>query len=100
LGKYIIYASNRGFWKENSKGYTLNPSLAGVYLLDESELICGDKSRKEKKYKFNGNWHKTQINKYRKSKMEIIQRAMEGLTGDDVLEMFIDIVKERKRRNS
>lgn len=98
--EYIIYASGRGYWKADSKGYSLNPSLAGVYRLSQAQEICEDSSRKEKMYKHMGVWHKRRIREYRKSKMRVIQNAMEGLTSDDLIEMYADIIKERRKRNN
>lgn len=98
---YVIHASNRGFWRAKSKGYTLNPGLAGQFTGQEVSEICGGlgSERKEKSYPFNGSWHRKRMRTYLERKQSLIQQAMEGMTSDQVIEIMPDLIFERRKRN-
>ncbi len=97
--EYIIHASNRGFWCDDRKGYTLNPDKAGLYNEDDAIDICGDGGRKEKMYLPNGKWFKDRKKAYLKTKAHNIQNAMEGLTSDQLISMLPELIFERRERN-
>ena len=91
--KYIIYASDRGYWRAESKGYTLNPELAGLYDEDEAKDICGNTSRKEEMHLTTSRWYKARCLDFLDDKQRLIDLELKYLTRSQLQELSTVINK-------